>query len=190
MLAAQELGRVKLEAIVGKLNAIDINKHITMQSMTDPSRRALALADISQYKALLAERKAAVASGISAAELRVSQLPPGDARRGGEEGLANAKATNQAIFGELDVAQFEYADVLDQLFKLMEAQTGKHQLDAKGQILFQEPAALAQFQKLAADSDVKAAKLNEAAVRAGSAIEKASKREAEMKLEAEEILGN
>lgn len=119
----------------------------------------------------------------------MSQLPPGDARRGGEEGLANAKATNQAILGELDVAQFEYADALDQLFKLMEAQTGKYQLDAKGQILLQEPAALAQFQKLAADSDVKAAKLNEAAVRAGSAIEKAAKREAEMKLEAEKILG-
>lgn len=188
-LAAQEEGRVKLEAIVGKLNALDVNKHITMESMTDPSKRALALADISQYKALLAERKAAVASGISAAELRVSQMPAGDARRGGEEGLVNAKATNQEIFGELDVAQFEYADVLDQLFKLMESQTGKYQLDAKGQILFQEPAALAQFQKLAADSDVKAAKLNEAAARAGLAIERAAKREAELKQQAQQILG-
>jgi hypothetical protein len=181
--------RAKLEAVSARLNAVDLNRHITLESMTDPSKRALALADISQYKALLSERKASVASSISATELRIAQLPEGDARRGGEEGLANAKAANQAVFGEIDVAQFEYADVLDQLFKLMESQDGKYQLDARGQILFQDPAALAQFQKLAANSDVKAARLNEAMARATVAQEKVVKRDAEMQLEAQKILG-
>jgi hypothetical protein len=130
-----------------------------------------------------------IAASASGAELRVSQLPAGEARRGAEEGLVNARATNQSLFGELDVVQFEYADVLDQLFKLMESQEGKVQVDAAGQILFQSPEALTQFQKLAAESDVKAAKVNEAVGRANVAQEKAIERNEELHRQAKDILG-
>ena len=188
-LSFQSEQNAKIESVLIRLNAIDLNKHLTIESMVDKNKRALAMSDISQYKALLSERKAVIAASASGAELRVSQLPAGEARRGAEEGLVNARATNQSLFGELDVVQFEYADVLDQLFKLMESQEGKVQLDAAGQILFQSPEALTQFQMLAAESDVKAAALNDAAGRAGVAQEKATKRNEDLHRQAQEILG-
>jgi hypothetical protein len=188
-LSFQSEQKAKIESVLIRLNAIDLNKHLTIESMVDKNKRALAMSDISQYKALLSERKAVIAASASGAELRVSQLPAGEARRGAEEGLVNARATNQSLFGELDVVQFEYADVLDQLFKLMESQEGKVQVDAAGQILFQSPEALTQFQKLAAESDVKAAKVNEAVGRANVAQEKAIERNEELHRQAKDILG-
>lgn len=186
-LKSQAESTAKLEKVVERMSAIDMAKVLTLEAIADKNQRALSKSQLAQFKALLAERRSVVASTFSQAESLVSALPPGEAKRGGLEGLENAKRNNQELFGDLDVVQLSYAESLEALFNWADTQDGKMQLK-EGRILFAEETAVTGFQMLIKNIQTQEELYNKVVEKVAGKQQQLRVRDAELKQQAAKIL--
>lgn len=186
-LTSQAESTARLEKVIDRMSAIDMAKVLTLEAIADKNQRALSKAQLAQFKALLAERRSIVAATYSQAESLVSALPPGEAKRGGLEGLKDAKRNNQELFGDLDVVQLSYAESLEALFTWADTQDGKMQLSG-GKVLFADETAVLQFQTLIKNIGTQEELYNKVSEKVTIKQQQLQMRHAEMKREAAKIL--
>ena len=177
----------KLEKVTEQMLAIDMTKVLTVEAVADKTQRTLSKTQVAQFKALLAERRAVVASTISQTELDVSSLPVGEMKRGALVGLENAKRSNKELFGDLDVVQLSYANSLEALFNWADTQDGKMQLK-EGKVLFADNAAVMKFQVLVKNIETQEETYNKVVEKVAIKQREVQLRDAEMKREAAKIL--
>ena len=177
----------KLEKVIERMSAIDMTKVLTLEAVADKTQRTLSKTQVAQFKALLAERRAVVASGITQAELFVSSLTVSEMKRGALEGLENAKRSNKEQFEDLDVVQLSYADSLEALFNWADTQDGKMQFKG-GKLLFADDAAVMKFQVLIKNIETQEEMYNNVVEKVAIKQQQLKMRDAEMKREAAKIL--
>lgn len=177
----------KLEKVIERMSAIDMTKVLTLEAVADKTQRTLSKTQVAQFKALLAERRAVVASGITQAELFVSSLTVSEMKRGALEGLENGKRSNKEQFEDLDVVQLSYADSLEALFNWADTQDGKMQFKG-GKLLFADDAAVMKFQVLIKNIETQEEMYNNVVEKVAIKQQQLKMRDAEMKREAAKIL--
>lgn len=187
-LATQEENRAKFDSVLTRMGAIDMAAVLSMESVTNRATRTLALAQVAQYKALLAERKALVANTLAQGQAMAATLKNEEARRGAVVGAENARRQMTELFGELDVVQLAYADSIEALFNWLNTQDGKMQVGAHGQPLFTTQPDLDRFRALAGKVDEQAAAYNAALARYEMKREELAQREQKLKQDAQQFL--
>ncbi len=170
-LVFQEQQAQKFADLGARFDKVDLSTILTPTSMTTQAGMDRARAQLSQYRALLAERRLLLQTYLSEAERRITSLPEGETRRGASAPLEEGKTQTSAIYAALDRTQGALTDALEAVLDWGQSQAGK--LGAKnGQLLFTSREQQAQLQVLLA-------KVQEAETEMNAEVSAAQKRQVE-----------
>ena len=118
-----------------RFDKVDMNTLLSVENITSASGLATAKATITQFRALLAERRLLLQTYLASTDRYLTELPAGDFKAGAMSGIGASKAATVNLYSDLDRSQTAWVDAMSAVLEWSAGQSGKLLIQA-GQLMF------------------------------------------------------